>query len=168
MFFLGCLLVGKGARFARLSGRLALLLLLLRVSTPVLCFLGSQLNHQYFDPRIEEQAGQLAEIRELAWAEFETEPPALAEPAVGNKPPLSILPNFLRQIGSKVSHYAEWMQKRTGALKDALVYFRDHFSEIMESLTALFVLVIEKIILLAILLPLGFALRFAPGISLAG
>ena len=75
MFFLGCLLVGKGARFARLSGRLALLLLLLRVSTPVLCFLGSQLNHQYFDPRIEEQAGQLAEIRELAWAEFETEAP---------------------------------------------------------------------------------------------
>ena len=161
--FLGCLLVGKGARFARLSGRLALLLLLLRVSTPVLCFLGSQLNHQYFDPRIEEQAGQLAEIRELAWAEFETEPPALAEPAVGNKQPLSILPNFLRQIGSKVSHYAEWMQKRTGALKDALLYFRDHFSEIMESLTALFVLVIEKIILLAILLPLGllFALRQA-------
>jgi hypothetical protein len=161
--FLGCLLVGKGARFARLSGRLALLLLLLRVSTPVLCFLGTQLNHQYFDPCIEEQAEQLAEIRELAWAEFETEPPALAEPAVGNKQPLSILPNFLRQIGSKVSHYAEWMQKRTGALKDALLYFRDHFSEIMESLTALFVLVIEKIILLAILLPLGllFALRHA-------
>ena len=55
------------------------------------------------------------------------------------------------------------MQKRTGALKDALVYFRDHFSEIMESLTALFVLVIEKIILLAILLPLGllYALRKA-------
>jgi hypothetical protein len=129
----------------------------------VLCFLGTQLNHQYFDPRIEEQAGQLAEIRELAWAEFKTEPPALAEPAVGNKQPLSILPNFLRQIGSKVSHYAEWMQKRTVALKDALLYFRDHFSEIMESLTALFVLVIEKIILLAILLPLCllFALRQA-------
>ena len=161
--FLGCLLVGKGARFARLSGRLALLLLLLRVSTPVLCFLGTQLNHQYFDPRIEEQAGQLAEIRELAWAEFETEPPALAEQDSLNEHPLSILPNFLRQIGSKVSHYAEWVQKRAVALKGALLYFRDHFSEIMESLTALFVLVIEKIILLAILLPLGllYALRKA-------
>lgn len=161
--FLGCLLVGKGARFARLSGRLALLLLLLRVSTPVLCFLGTQLNHQYFDPRIEEQAGQLAEIRELAWAEFETEPPALAEQDSLNEHTLSILPNFLRQIGSKVSHYAEWVQKRAVALKGALLYFRDHFSEIMESLTALFVLVIEKIILLAILLPLGllYALRKA-------
>ena len=55
------------------------------------------------------------------------------------------------------------MEKRTRALKDALVYFRDHFSEIMESLTALFVLMIEKIILLAILLPLGllYALRKA-------
>ena len=85
--FLGCLLVGKGARFARLSGRLALLLLLLRVSTPVLCFLGSQLNHQYFDPRIEEQAGQLAEIRELAWAEFETDSPAFLRESSQHCPP---------------------------------------------------------------------------------
>ena len=161
--FLGCLLVGKGARFARLSGRLALLLLLLRVSTPVLCFLGSQLNHQYFDPRIEEQAGQLAEMRELAWAEFETDSPVLEGKTASTAPHLSLLPDFLRDIGNKVSHYAEWMEKRTRALKNALVYFRDHFSEIMESLTALFVLMIEKIILLAILLPLAtlYALRKA-------
>ena len=159
--FLGCLLVGKGERFARLSGRLALLLLLLRASTPLLCFLGSQLNHQYFDPRIQEQTEQLAEMRELAWAEFETESPVLEEKTASAAPHLSVLPDFLRDIGNKVSHYAKWMEKRTGALKDALVYFRDHFSEIMESLTALFVLMIEKIILLAILLPLGllYALR---------
>ena len=161
--FLGCLLVGKGERFARLSGRLALLLLLLRASTPLLCFLGSQLNHQYFDPRIQEQTEQLAEMRELAWAEFETESPVLEEKTASAAPHLSVLPDFLRDIGNKVSHYAKWMQKRTGALKDALLYFRDHFSEIMESLTALFVLMIEKIILLAILLPLGllYALRKA-------
>ena len=159
--FLGCLLVGKGERFARLSGRLALLLLLLRASTPLLCFLGSQLNHQYFDPRIQEQTEQLAEMRELAWAEFETESPVLEEKTASAAPHLSVLPDFLRDIGNKVSHYAKWMEKRTRALKDALVYFRDHFSKIMESLTALFVLVIEKIILLAILLPLGllYALR---------
>lgn len=161
--FLGCLLVGKGERFARLSGRLALLLLLLRASTPLLCFLGSQLNHQYFDPRIQEQTEQLAEMRELAWAEFETESPVLEEKTASAAPHLSVLPDFLRDIGNKVSHYAKWMEKRTRALKDALVYFRDHFSKIMESLTALFVLVIEKIILLAILLPLGllYALRKA-------
>ena len=38
---------------------------------------------------------------------------------------------------------------------DALRYLRENFTEIMECMTALFVLVIEKIILLAILLPLG-------------
>jgi len=93
--FLGCLMVGKGARFARLSGRLALLLLLLRVSTPVLCFLGTQLNHQYFDPRIEEQAGQLAEMRELAWAEFETDSLVIEEKTASTAPHLK-LPNERR------------------------------------------------------------------------
>ena len=161
--FLVFLMTGKGARFARLSGRLALMLLLLRASTPVLCFLGTLLNYQYFDPRIEEHSGQLADIRELAWAEFEADPPGLSVQENLNEHPLSVLPYFFREIGSKVTHYAEWMQQRAGALKDAMLYFRDHFSEIMENLTALFVLVIEKIILLAILLPLGvlYALRRA-------
>lgn len=161
--FLGFLMTGKGARFARLSGRLALMLLLLRASTPVLCFLGTLLNYQYFDPRIEEHSGQLADIRELAWAEFEADPPGLSVQENLNEHPLSVLPYFFKEIGSKVTHYAEWMQQRAGALKDAMLYFRDHFSEIMENLTALFVLVIEKIILLAILLPLGvlYALRRA-------
>lgn len=161
--FLGFLMTGKGARFARLSGRLALMLLLLRASTPVLCFLGTLLNYQYFDPRIEEHSGQLADIRELAWAEFEADPPGLSVQENLNEHPLSVLPYFFKEIGSIVTHYAEWMQQRAGALKDAMLYFRDHFSEIMENLTALFVLVIEKIILLAILLPLGvlYALRRA-------
>ena len=46
------------------------------------------------------------------------------------------------------------MKKRASALADSR-YLRDHFTEIMECMTALFVLVIEKIILLAILLPIG-------------
>jgi len=138
--FLGFLMTGKGARFARLSGRLALMLLLLRASTPVLCFLGTLLNYQYFDPRIEEHSGQLADIRELAWAEFEADPPGLSVQENLNEHPLSVLPYFFKEIGSKVTHYAEWMQQRAGALKDAMLYFRDHFSEIMENLTALFVL----------------------------
>ena len=53
------------------------------------------------------------------------------------------------------------MKQRAVALRDALVYFKENFSDIMDCLTALFVLVLEKIILLAILLPLGllYALR---------
>ena len=158
--FLGCMLLGKGSRMARWVGRLAILLLLLRLSTPVLCFVGTQLNRQYFDPRIEEQATQLSRIQEIAWAEFEVEHPELSTSAKV-EPAYSILPDFFRQIGSKVSAYAEWMKKRAVALKEALVYFKENFSEIMECLTGLFVLVLEKIILLAILLPLGllYALR---------
>ena len=158
--FLGCILLGKGSRMARWVGRLAILLLLLRLSTPVLCFVGTQLNQQYFDPRIGEQTSQLSKIQEIAWAEFEIEHPELSNSGQID-PAYSILPDFFRQIGTKVSAYAEWMKQRAVALRDALVYFKENFSDIMDCLTALFVLVLEKIILLAILLPLGllYALR---------
>jgi len=158
--FLGCILLGKGSRIARWVGRLAILLLLLRLSTPVLCFVGTQLNQQYFDPRIGEQTSQLSKIQEIAWAEFEIEHPELSTSGQID-PAYSFLPDFFRQIGTKVSAYAEWMKQRAVALRDALVYFKENFSDIMDCLTGLFVLVLEKIILLAILLPLGllYALR---------
>ncbi|MDA0906028.1 MAG: hypothetical protein O2874_06925 [Verrucomicrobia bacterium] len=158
--FLGCILLGKGTRMARWVGRLAILLLLLRLSTPVLCFVGTQLNQQYFDPRIGEQTSQLSKIQEIAWAEFEIEHPELSTSGQID-PAYSFLPDFFRQIGTKVSAYAEWMKQRAVALRDALVYFKENFSDIMDCLTGLFVLVLEKIILLAILLPLGllYALR---------
>ena len=153
--FLGLSLWGKGSRFARLSGRVALILLLVRISTPVLCFLGTSLNHQYFDPRIEKHVAELTKVRELAWAEFETETPQVSQPTGQFGDPLSILPDFFREIGRKVAGYSQWMKKRAEALSEALAYLRDNFTEIMESMTALFVLVLEKIILLAILLPIG-------------
>ena len=158
--FLGCILLGKVSRMARWVGRLAILLLLLRLSTPVLCFVGTQLNQQYFDPRIGEQTSQLSKIQEIAWAEFEIEHPELSTSGQID-PAYSFLPDFFRQIGTKVSAYAEWMKQRAVALRDALVYFKENFSDIMDCLTGLFVLVLEKIILLAILLPLGllYALR---------
>jgi len=160
--FLGFLLIGKATRFARLFGRVAILLLLLRAATPVLCFLGTLLNDQYFDPKIDEQSAKLNEIREVALAEFETETPELSNIS-SVESPLSLLPEIFRQIGSQVTHYAEWMKERILSLKEALFYLKSNFSEIMECLTSLFVLVIEKIILLAILLPLGllYALRKA-------
>jgi len=158
--FLGCILLSKGSRMARWVSRLAILLLLLRLSTPVLCFVGTQLNQQYFDPRIGEQTSQLSKIQEIAWAEFEIEHPELSTSGQID-PAYSFLPDFFRQIGTKVSAYAEWMKQRAVALRDALVYFKENFSDIMDCLTGLFVLVLEKIILLAILLPLGllYALR---------
>ena len=73
--FLLLVFLAKGQRFARLFGRLALVLLLLRVSTPILCLLGTLLNQQYFDPRIGQQADELAKVREIAWEEFDTEVP---------------------------------------------------------------------------------------------
>jgi len=152
--FLGFLLWGRGGRFARLSGRLAILLLLLRASTPVLCFLGTQLNGHYFDPRIAEQTTQLSKVKELAWAEFETEAPEVSSSS-SPEDAFGFLPDFFRQIGYKVAYYAEWMKGRATTLQNALVYLKSNFTEIMDCLTALFVLVIEKIILLAILLPVG-------------
>jgi len=152
--FLGFLLWGRGGRFARLSGRVAILLLLLRASTPVLCFLGTQLNAQYFEPRIAEQTTQLPKVKELAWAEFETEAPEVSSSS-NPEDTFEFLPDFFRQIGNKVAYYAEWMKGRASALQNALIYLKSNFTEIMDCLTALFVLLIEKIILLAILLPVG-------------
>lgn len=146
---------GKGRRFARLFGRLTLILLLVRLSTPVLCFLGTILNQQYFDPRIEQHTDELAKVHEVAWAEFEMEVPEVTKDSTIQTPELLGIPDFFRNIGQKVAWYSEWMKKRASALGDALRYLRENFTEIMECMTALFVLVIEKIILLAILLPLG-------------
>ena len=165
LVFLGLALWGKGRRLARLAGRGALIVLLLRLSTPVLCFLGSTLNQQYFEPRIEQHAGELRKVREIAWAEFEMDVPEESPKIANHGSELLGIPDFLHNVGQKVARYSEWMKKRASALADSLRYLRDHFTEIMECMTALFVLVIEKIILLAILLPIGllYCLRKAYG-----
>ena len=153
--FLLLVFLGKGHRFARLCGRLALILLLVRLSTPVLCFLGTWLNHQYFDPKIEHHTAQLEKVQELAWAEFDLDVPEIAPKSTDPVAGIWGFPEFLRNIGQKISWYTEWMTNRAEALVDALRYLKENFTDILECLTGLFVLVIEKIILLAILLPLG-------------
>jgi hypothetical protein len=153
--FLLLVFLGKGRRFARLFGRLALILLLVRLSTPVLCFLGTWLNHQYFDPKIEHHTADLDKVHELAWAEFDLDVPEIAPQSTDPVTGIWGFPEFLRNIGQKISWYTEWMKKRAEALGDALRYLKENFTDILECLTGLFVLVIEKIILLAILLPLG-------------
>ena len=153
--FLLLIFVRKGRRFARLFGRLALILLLVRLSTPVLCFLGTWLNDQYFDPKIEHHTAQLEKVQELAWAEFDLDVPEIAPQSTDPVTGIWGFPEFLRNIGQKISWYTEWMKKRAEALGDALRYLKENFTDILECLTGLFVLVIEKIILLAILLPLG-------------
>ena len=88
-------------------------------------------------------------------AEGETEAPQVAASPPGIEDPLSMLPYIFLEIGRKVAGYSQWMKNRAEALSGALAYLRDHFTEILESMTALFVLILEKIILLAILLPIG-------------
>ena len=79
-----------------------------------------------------------------------------------------MLPDIFLEIGRKVAGYSQWMKNRAEALSGALAYLRDHFTEILESMTALFVLILEKIILLAILLPIGLLYCLRQGIPLAG
>jgi hypothetical protein len=153
--FLLLVFVRKGRRFARLFGHLALILLLVRLSTPVLCFLGTWLNDQYFDPKIEHHTAELDKVQELAWAEFDLDVPEIAPQSTDPVTGIWGFPEFLRNIGQKISFYTVWMKKRAEALGDALRYLKENFTDILECLTGLFVLVIEKIILLAILLPLG-------------
>jgi hypothetical protein len=147
--------LGKGHRLARLFGRLALILLLVRLSTPVLCFLGTWLNHQYFDPKIDHHTAELEMVQELAWREFDFEMPEIAPQRTDPMKGIWGFPEFLQNIGQKISWYTERIKKRAEALGDALQYLKENFTDILECLTGLFVLVIEKIILLAILLPLG-------------
>ena len=147
--------LGKGRRFARLFGRLALILLLVRLSTPVLCFFGTLLNHQYFDPQIESHTLELKKVQELAWREFDLEMPEIAPQRTDPVTGILGFPEFLQNIVQKISWYTEWIKKRAEALGDALQYLKENFTDILECLTGLFVLVIEKMILLAILLPLG-------------
>ena len=93
-------------------------------------------------------------MRELAWAEFETETPQVSQPRVNLVILFPYFPIFSGRL-KKSGGIFPMDEEAAEALSEALAYLRDNFTEIMESMTALFVLVLEKIILLAILLPIG-------------
>jgi hypothetical protein len=138
-----------------LLGQGALLLLLVRLSTPALCLIGSAVNQNYFSPRIAEEQAKLRAVKEIAMAEFEAELPVLTTGSTGAEGRFVAVAQFLADFRDRIVAISGAIQHRASSLAHALAYLRTHFEEVSRSLAELFVLVIEKIIVQVFLLPLA-------------
>ena len=142
-----------GDRIAFRFGRLALVLLLVRLSIPGMCFVGKSIDAHYFAPNMQAQMDQLSEVKDIALAEFdETRAAIMIETEVSEegKEPTGLFTGFRTGI----ERYYDAVKHRAGAIREALAYFKSNFDPIAESLTLLFVLFLEKIIVQVFALPI--------------
>jgi hypothetical protein len=157
--FLGLFLMGVSLTRVRgptvFAGRLALLLLLLRLSTPVLCWIGTEMNEQYFSPRIDEEQAKLSEVKAIALAEFEAEMPELTSESRPVEGRMDAIAQFFTEFRDRIVSLSYAVRHRASSLSEAVVYMKDHFGEITLSLARLFSLVIEQVLVQVFLLPLG-------------
>ena len=133
-------------------GQWALLLLLIRLSIPGMCFVGGSIDAHYFSPNMQVQVENLSEVKDIALAEFDETQAAIAieaEDPAGEKEPSGLFTGF-----RGIERYYEAVKQRAGAIKEALAYFKSNFDRIAESLTLLFVLFLEKIIVQVFALPI--------------
>lgn len=152
--FVVSVFVLRNRKLALFAGRLAILLALLRVSTPLLCLVGSQANHRYFAPQVQEQQQRLKAVKEIAMEEFKAEVPRVEIDAHVEGGSLESIARFFSNFRDRIIGTSSLIKHRVTSLGRAVGYMKDHFDEISESLAMLFVLVIEKVIVQVFVLPL--------------
>lgn len=153
--FLVCMSLPKARGLTTFMGRAAFLILLVRLSTPLLCYVGTEVNRNYFTPQIEAEQSRLAEVKKIAMAEFDAEVPTLTSennPAEGK---LDAIVQFFTDFRDRIAAISAAISHRAKSLARALAYMKDNFPDITTSLASLFALVIEKVIVQVFLLPLG-------------
>jgi hypothetical protein len=134
-------------------GQLALVLLLIRLSIPGMCWVGTSLDAHYFSPNMQVQMDQLSEVKDIALAEFDETHAVIAiegDISEGAKEPDGLFAGFRTGL----ERYYDAVKHRAGAIQEALAYFKSNFDRIAESLTLLFVLFLEKIIVQVFALPI--------------
>lgn len=144
----------KTTEMTYLLSRGAVLLLLIRLATPVMCYVGTQVNDAYFIPQMDAQQARLVTVKEIAMAEFEAEIPAVSLEDHEADGVLESISQFFIYFKNKLAEFSALTRHRAASLASAVVYLKTHFVDITESLVFLFVLVIEKIILHVFLIPL--------------
>jgi len=154
LFMLG-LSVSRAPGLTVFMGRVALFLLLLRLSTPVMCYLGTEVNRNYFTPRMDAEQSRLARVKEIAMAEFESEVPILTAESRPVSGKLDAVAQFFTDFRDRIMAISAAISHRAASLTGAVVYMKENFGEISMSLANLFALVIEKVIVQVLLIPLG-------------
>lgn len=132
-------------------GKFIILIFLIRVSIPAMCYVGVTMDKSYFSPNMKIQMNNLSEVKDIALKEFDeknmsvqaSSPDELAESS-----------GFFSKFKNGINKNYELVKYRMNSIKQSLIYFRENFNEIAESLTLLFVLFIEKIILQVFVIPL--------------
>lgn len=137
-----------------LLGKGALLLLLLRLTTPILCLAGTAANDRYFAPQINTQQTRLAEVKHIAQKEFEFEIPVLTSISRSSGGRFDEIIYFFTDFRNRIITVSANMKHRIASLSEAIKYLKANFGEVSRSLAMLFVLVIEKIFVQVFLLPL--------------
>lgn len=134
-------------------GKIALLLLLIRMAIPGMCWIGKSIDVHYFSPKMQIQLDDLSQVKRIALDEFDETTAAITIEPDGS-PGDTQAPGFLWGFGTGIGRYYEAVKHRAEAIKAALAYFRTHFDQIAESLTMLFVLFLEKIVVQVFALPI--------------
>lgn len=154
--FLLALAFDKMPGLTGILGRGALFLLLARLLTPVICLIGQSVNEQYFEPRMVEELERLSAVKQIALAEFDAELPVLVAVDGGQgEGKWDALLTFFTDFKERIVLVSTAITHRAQSLSEAVQYLKANFSDVSQSLAALFVLTIEKIILQVFLLPLG-------------
>lgn len=153
LFLIG-MSVSKVPGLTILFGRGALLLLLIRLSTPVMCYVGTEVNSNYFAPNIAAEKDRLVKVKEIAMAEYETKIPTLTSESRPAEGKLDAIAQFFTDFKDRIVAISAAIKNRASSLSSAVVYIKDNFEDISTSLAGLFVLVIEKVIVQVFLLPL--------------
>jgi hypothetical protein len=133
--------------------KFALLLLLVRLAIPGMCWVGQSIETHYFAPKMQAQMDNLAQVKHIALAEFDETNTAIA---IGSGPSGEEADRggFWAGLRLGFDRYYDAVRHRAQAIKEALSYFKDNFDQIAESLTMLFILFLEKIIVQVFGLPI--------------
>ncbi len=141
----------------------ALLLLLLRASIPLMCEVGIRTNENYFKPQAVVHEETLGKVHEIAFADLKDSIPTNSRLHSGHDDGWTDkISNFLNYTSLLITNTYREIKHRAASLSRAVVYLKDNFDEVSESLAGLFILLIEKILVQVFLLPLStlFIIRF--------
>ena len=136
--------------------RLLLAVAMIKLSIPLMCWVGIQSNQHYFDPHINTQLHSLDAVRDHASKQYDNAlfDQGLASPSQTPQSSWYDVGAMVRPLLQKIQ--ALWRQTQAvyQSTTAAMSYLIDHFDEILGSFGALFVLLIEKIIIQVLVLPL--------------
>ena len=136
--------------------KLTIGIMLLRLSLPLVCYIGIEADKQYFQPELQKYKAELTQVITIANREFKYEKPELiAFEAKKSDGAWQQFQNFTKSFQKFLQRNYAKIKQRSEAIHEAMIYLTENFSSIAESLAGIFMIILTKIILQVFFLPLA-------------